>query len=522
MLAVTGRKTTIFYVFFILLTSYTISGNTVLGNRNAGSGLALEPEAYKAGIAMSVLKRPSFNMPCLQKGRVTYGPCDPGLQSKNLEDVHDVIHVASSIRKRFKPYAEEFIKKTMKEARPIEQNYKESKSKHKTEQETKSEQKRKRETVRNQEERGKFYSKKQATEEHKKVKLTKRRRAEYAHKKLKSKAFQAPMVTGKTAWPVCKILPGYFYVQHSSVLVRTTIDVRGVLANGEGISFYEHKGGETLGDFTVTDPRDAVTLTLNDPYEGPTKRLKACKMDNTPVTLEGYVPLQGVVAVLAGSPVIRTSRCLLGNIGIGDTIHIGATQEFTIKNPVTCEALTLDRSWPTNAGLKGDSPVGPNQIRWLYGSGLVKYSTGVDKLSNAKSYNNYQGGGKDANKNSTIGRELIHDGYTQEGSLWLEFDCKNLAKKLCTAAFVESNEMEERGGDKLVIDVYSDNEKCCDTQDVRSCSPGNCRNSLHMIAHIHVEVKGKQVSYRIDDHDTGKTLQRKRLFLVNSVGELVS
>ena len=46
---------------------------------------------------------------------------------------------------KFKPYAEEFIKKTVKEARPIEQTYKENQQKYKKEHETKNEQKIKRE-----------------------------------------------------------------------------------------------------------------------------------------------------------------------------------------------------------------------------------------------------------------------------------------------------------------------------------------------------------------------------------------
>jgi hypothetical protein len=98
MLFVTGRKITMFYILLILLLQHTTSVNTVLGNSDAGSGVALESEAHKADIAIpsSVLTHPSLNIPCLQKGRITSGPCDPGLQSKNLEDAHGIIHVASS------------------------------------------------------------------------------------------------------------------------------------------------------------------------------------------------------------------------------------------------------------------------------------------------------------------------------------------------------------------------------------------------------------------------------------------
>lgn len=423
---------------------------------------------------------------------------------------------------KFKPYAEEFIKKTVKEARPIEQTYKENQQKYKKEHETKNEQKIKRENYVKVEERKKEHSRKQRVEESKKDDLKNSRRAEYTAKKPKPNLFKPPMVTGKTTWPVCKFLPGYFYVQQYSVLVRTTVDMRPLLANGEGISFYERKGAETLGDFTVTDPRDAVTLTLNDPYEGPTKKLKACKMDNTPITLEGYTPLQGVVAVLAGSSVIRTSRCLLGTIGIGDTIHIGAVQEFTVKNPITCEALTLDRPWPANAGLKGDTPVSPDQIRWMYGGGIIKYSTGIDKLTNGKLQYDNNAGGQDININTTYGKNIDTNAYRREGSLWVEYDCDNLAKDLCRAAFVESSETLKAGRNKFVVDIFKDREKCCDTQDVRSCSPGTCRDNLLPIAHIHVEVHGKHVFYKIDDHESGKTLRRRRMLLNSREGELLS
>ena len=56
---------------------------------------------------------------------------------------------------KFKPYAEEFIKKTVKEARPIEQTYKENQQKYKKEHETKNEQKIKRENYVKVEERKK-------------------------------------------------------------------------------------------------------------------------------------------------------------------------------------------------------------------------------------------------------------------------------------------------------------------------------------------------------------------------------
>ena len=69
---------------------------------------------------------------------------------------------------KFKPYAEEFIKKTVKEARPIEQTYKENQQKYKKEHETKNEQKIKRENYVKVEERKKEHSRKQRVEESKK------------------------------------------------------------------------------------------------------------------------------------------------------------------------------------------------------------------------------------------------------------------------------------------------------------------------------------------------------------------
>ena len=74
----------------------------------------------------------------------------------------------------------------------------------------------------------------------------------------------------------------------------------------------------------------------------------------------------------------------------------------------------------------------------------------------------------------------------------------------------------------FVVDIFKDREKCCDTQDVRSCSPGTCRDNLLPIAHIHVEVHGKHVFYKIDDHESGKTLRRRRMLLNSREGELLS
>ena len=91
---------------------------------------------------------------------------------------------------KFKPYAEEFIKKTVKEARPIEQTYKENQQKYKKEHETKNEQKIKRENYVKVEERKKEHSRKQRVEESKKDDLKNSRRAEYTAKKPKLNLFK--------------------------------------------------------------------------------------------------------------------------------------------------------------------------------------------------------------------------------------------------------------------------------------------------------------------------------------------
>ncbi len=325
------------------------------------------------------------------------------------------------------------------------------------------------------------------------------------------------MQNGKTSWPICKFLPGYFFVKKYSVLVRTSEDMRPLIANGEGISFYDFIGSDSLGDFTVTDPRDAVTFTLNDPYEGPSKRVKACKTDNTPITLEGYTPLQGVVAVLAGSQVVRTSKCLLGTLGVGDTVHIGTNEEFTIKSPITCEAITLDRPWPTNAGLKGDTPIMSYQIRWLYSGGLTKHSNGLDKVL---SRNPKDGAERGTNENTAPEKKIIL-GYHLNGSLLIEFKCQDLSSNLCKAAAIGSNEPKIIKRDKFVIDIFNDKSKCCDTQDIHSCSSA-CRNSLSLMTQLNVQLSGKRIIYRVVYLNSGKAPGTRELPQHFKSGDLIS
>ena len=67
-----------------------------------------------------------------------------------------------------------------------------------------------------------------------------------------------------------------------------------------------------------------------------------------------------------------------------------------------------------------------------------KYSTGIDKLTNGKLQYDNNAGGQDVNINTTYGKNIDTNAYRREGSLWVEYDCDNLAKDLCRAAFVES------------------------------------------------------------------------------------
>ena len=81
-------------------------------------------------------------------------------------------------------------------------------------------------------------------------------------------------------------------------------------------------------------------------------------------------------------------------------------------------------------------------------------------------------------------------GYHLNGSLLIEFNCHGLSNNLCKAAAIGSNEPKIIKRDKFLIDVFNDDSKCCDTQDVHSCSSA-CKNSLSLVAQLNVQLSGK-------------------------------
>ena len=317
------------------------------------------------------------------------GPCDPA-QLKQLLDEHKEIAKKSETlthvkvkpggisKGDFDNYAVPYIKRVREETRKEERtklrivtNREEEKKK---EERVKSEQVHKKEELakKQHEEIGKKYHeaalKRDAVKEAAKKEGAKKTRLnEFYRKKKTEHGVKRKMKYGGGAsgFLGCKRkLPGFFQVVRNSVLVRTTVDMRPYITSGEAIQFYDTEGGSSIADFTLNELRDQVTITINDPYQGHTKTVKACKIDSTPITLEGYTPLKGAAGVLSGSRIVRTSESWLGFVGQGDTIRIGS-QEFTVKLPMTNNAVTLDRPWPTNAGQKDAPPVKAEDIQYF-------------------------------------------------------------------------------------------------------------------------------------------------------------
>ena len=463
--------------------------------------------------------RPS---PC-SAGGIGYG-CDPVVQDRLKDEALKVEKGLNTLEdsrvptgdgvalRRTDEYGEEYVKKVREEGRKEEEKHKrESHVKAEQEQKKKAEESVKVEQTRKVEEGRKRVDKQNrdaieakyreakvrkelAKEEQHKIVVINSRRQEFNRKKKTEHSTKRLMKNGKTGWLGCRHqLPGLFKVIRNSPLVRTTVDMGPLIANGEGIQFYQEFGGDSMGDFSVSEPRDAVTISINDPFEGHAATLKACKIDNTPITLEGYSPLKGTVAVLAGSKIARTSESWLGMIGEGDTVRI-STEEFTVKMPITNEAITLSRPWPTNSGQKGDTPVSSDEVRYLH-KGLVAKGKGNKLLGEGPDFTK-QGGGLDAHNKSSTATALNMSVSAQK--LLVEFDCEKLANGLCQAADVDSDTEEQSHKNTFVIDVYDDKAQCCTSQDVRSCQRGPCVEQLNPIAHIHVQVRGKRIYYRVE------------------------
>jgi hypothetical protein len=167
----------------------------------------------------------------------------------------------------------------------------------------------------------------------------------------------------------CVPLSGCVAVIEGSRVVRTSEDLRDEIDTGEvivigerGTDSAESGSAESSTDIskstkgrveaTVTNPRDARTLTLSGPYTGPTAPcVPACRRS---VTWDGgLVPLCGTVSVDRGSRRVRTTCDLRDELSTGDLVRIGK-ETGTMTSPFTDSefALAQDYSGRSVTGVK--------------------------------------------------------------------------------------------------------------------------------------------------------------------------
>jgi hypothetical protein len=125
-----------------------------------------------------------------------------------------------------------------------------------------------------------------------------------------------------------------------SVLLLTSCDLTDEIGTGDGIR---------VGTFetTVTTPRDARTLTLNEPFQGlGGEHLKAYKIDLVGTHLDGFAPLPGCVTVTRGSHALHTSVDLRHRLGANEVVRV-RNKDFTIMAfPRTADTLALTTPFP--------------------------------------------------------------------------------------------------------------------------------------------------------------------------------
>eukprot|EP00943_MAST-04B_sp_MAST-4B-sp1_P003017 g3017.t1 len=124
----------------------------------------------------------------------------------------------------------------------------------------------------------------------------------------------------------CKALPGKVDVTYNNTLVRTTMDLRTAIGTGETIRIHNE-------EFTVTLPRDEITLTLSNPYPFKSNGLEdACKKVRP--WDGGVSPIGCCVATTEYSNIVRTTRDFRNDLKLGDMIRI-RTETFKIEAPFT-------------------------------------------------------------------------------------------------------------------------------------------------------------------------------------------
>ena len=129
--------------------------------------------------------------------------------------------------------------------------------------------------------------------------------------------------TSVASWSPGTALCGTVRAIPGSVLLITTCDLTNEIGTGDGIR---------VGTFesTVTTPRDARTITLNEPFQGVGgQHLRAYKIDLVGTHLDGFAPLPGCVTVTRGSHALHTSVDLRRQLGANEVVRV-RNKDFVI------------------------------------------------------------------------------------------------------------------------------------------------------------------------------------------------
>jgi len=140
------------------------------------------------------------------------------------------------------------------------------------------------------------------------------------------------------------VLPGTFDALHGSAVIRTSVDVRAEISEGEHIQF---DGYPTR--YAITQPRDNRTITLSSRYvDEDHPALTACKIPEADGV--GCIPLSGCFDVIQNSHVVRTSVDIIDEIVPGEIIRLKAAEgpvEASVTNPRDGRTLTLSGAYPS-------------------------------------------------------------------------------------------------------------------------------------------------------------------------------
>lgn len=146
--------------------------------------------------------------------------------------------------------------------------------------------------------------------------------------------------TSVASWSPGTALCGTVRAVPGSVLLITTCDLTDEIGTGDGIR---------VGTFesTVTTPRDARTITLNEPFQGVGgQHLRAYKIDLVGTHLDGFAPLPGCVTVTRGSHALHTSVDLRRRLGANDVVRVRNKDFVIMAFPRTADTLALTAPFP--------------------------------------------------------------------------------------------------------------------------------------------------------------------------------